>query len=71
LAVIINQGNVVEAKINIGVRQGYTLSSIIFKAYIQEAIEKIKENTNLGTKINGQKISMLRFADDIALIIAD
>jgi len=26
----------------------------------------IKENTNLG--INGQKISMLRFVDDIALI---
>jgi len=28
----------------------------------------INENTNLGIKINRQKISMLRFADDIALI---
>jgi len=38
----------------------------IIPNYIQEAIDMIKENTNLG--INGQKISMLRFVDDIALI---
>jgi len=28
----------------------------------------IKKNTNLVIKINGQKISMQRFTDDIALI---
>jgi len=28
----------------------------------------LKENTNLGIKINEQEISMLRFSDDIALI---
>jgi hypothetical protein len=68
LAVIKIQNNVEEAKINKGVRQGCTLSPIIFNAYIQEAIEKIKENTNLGIIVNGHKISMLSFADDIALI---
>jgi len=68
LAVIEIQDNVEEAKINKGVRQGCTLSPIIFNAYIQEAIKKIKEDTNLGIIVNGHKISMLRFADDMALI---
>lgn len=68
LKVIKIQDNVEEAKINKGVRQGCTPSPIIFNAYIQEAIEKIKEDTNLGIIVNGHKISMLRFADDIALI---
>lgn len=68
LAVIKIQDNVEETKVNKGVRQGCTLSQMKFYAYIQEAIEKIKEDTNLGIIINGQKISMLHFADDIALI---
>lgn len=59
LAVIKIQGNVEEEKINKGVRQGCTLSPIIFNAYIQEAIEKMKEYINLGIIINGQKINML------------
>jgi hypothetical protein len=57
-----------EVKINRGVRQGFTLSPIIFNLYIQESIDMIKENANLRIKINGQKINMLRFANDIALI---
>jgi len=68
LAVIRIQDEEEEVKINRGVRQGCTLSPIIFNAYIQEAVDIINENAKLGIKINGQKISMLRFADDIALI---
>lgn len=41
---------------------------IIFKAYIKETIDKIKEVTNLEIKINCQKISVLHFTDDIVLI---
>jgi len=67
-AVIRIQDEEEEVKINRGVRQGCTLSPIIFNAYFQEAIDMIKENSNLGIKINGQKISLLLFADDIALI---
>jgi len=68
LAVIKIQYEVEKAKINKRIRQGCTLYPIIFNAYIQEAVDMIKENTNLGIKINGQTISILRFADDIALI---
>jgi hypothetical protein len=57
-AVIRIQDEEEEVKINRRVRQGCTLSSIIFNAYIQEAIDMIKENGKLGIKINGQKISM-------------
>lgn len=42
-----------EVKINRGVRQGCTISPIIFNAYFQEAIDMIKENAKLGIKING------------------
>lgn len=67
VSVVKIQDKVKGAKINKGVRQGCTLSPIIFNVDIQEAIDKIKEDTNLGININGQKISMLRFTDDIAL----
>jgi len=55
LAVIRIQDEVEESKLNRGVRQVCTLSPVIFNAYIQEAIDMIKENTNLGININGQK----------------
>lgn len=45
-------------------------SPIVFNAYVQETItgDNIKEDINLGTKINDRDIlSMLRFADDIAI----
>lgn len=44
---------------------GCYLSPIIFNAYIREAIDLIKERIQLGVKLNGWKIEMLRFADDI------
>jgi len=57
-----------ESKIKKGVRQGCTLSPLIFNAYIQEAIDIIREKIQLGIKVNGYRIDMLRFADDIAII---
>ena len=58
-----------EAKIRKGVRQGCSLSPIIFNMYIEEAMNKVKEGScNEGIKIHGERIIMLRFADDIVLL---
>ena len=67
VAVIKCGPNGAEARIGKGVRQGCALSPIIFYVYIEKAINKIKEKA-LGINIRGEKICMLRFADDIALI---
>jgi hypothetical protein len=56
-----------DSKIKKGVRQGCT-SLLIFNAYIQEAIDTIRERIQLEIKVNGYKIDMLRFADGIAII---
>lgn len=71
VVVVSIQDNTEEAKINKGVRQGYILSSIIFNGYIQESINKVSKDTSPRIKINKQRISMLSFADDIALITED
>jgi len=58
-----------ESKIKKCVRQGCTLSPLIFNAYIQEAIDTIKDETQLGVKVNGYRINIWRFMDDIAIIV--
>lgn len=70
-AIINIQDNIEGMKINKGVRQRCLLTPIIFNAYIQEATDKTKEETNLDIKINCQGISMLRFTDDIAIIVGN
>lgn len=45
------QDNIEKVKINKRVRLGFILSPIIFNAYIQEAIDIIKKNTNLGIRL--------------------
>ena len=57
-----------EAKIRKGVRQGCVLSHMIFNLQIEEAIKEFKDKIDTGIEIQGQKIAMLRFADDIALL---
>lgn len=49
-----------------GVRQGDTLSPILFTAALEE-IFKRAELHRMGVNINGEKLSNLRFADDIVL----
>ena len=56
-----------EARIKKGVRQGCALSPVIFNVYIEKAINEIKEKAP-GISIHGERISMLRFADDIAVV---
>lgn len=56
------------AKIKKGVRQGCSLSPYLFNVYIQDAIDKIREEKSRGISIQGHKIDMIRFADDIAVL---
>ena len=56
-----------EIKILKGVRQGDPLSPKLFTATIQDAFRK-KELEERGLNIDGENLSELRFADDIALI---
>lgn len=60
---------IVEARIRQGVRQGCCLSAMLFNCYIQYAMDEVRETMNdwPGIKINGIKIDMIRYTDDIAL----
>uniref|UniRef100_A0A8D8XEA4 Craniofacial development protein 2 n=1 Tax=Cacopsylla melanoneura TaxID=428564 RepID=A0A8D8XEA4_9HEMI len=60
-----------EAVIKKGVRQGCSLSPYLFNLYVQEAINKIREECQVGIDIEAEiteKVDMLRFADDIAIV---
>ena len=58
------QGERGEATIRKEVRQGCSLSSLLFNLYSEEAINEIKEETkNMGVKVQMKTIKMLRFAD--------
>ena len=41
---------------------------MIFNLYIEEEIKEFKDKIDTGIEIQRQKIAMLRFADDIALL---
>lgn len=51
-----------------GVRQGCSLSSLLFNIYIEEAINEVKEKYGKGVKVHGETLKMLRFADDIVVL---
>ncbi|KAI5715825.1 hypothetical protein M8J77_023140 [Diaphorina citri] len=63
---------IAEAKIRQGVRQGCGMSTILFNCYIQKALDEMREQMIewSGIKVNGIKIDMIRYADDIALTAA-
>ena len=56
------------ARIKKGLRQGCSLSSLLFNIYIEQAMTEIKERFETGVKIHGERISMIRFADDITIL---
>jgi len=49
------------------VKQGCILSPLLFDIYIEQATNECKEYCT-GIKVNGVRIQVLRFADDIAII---
>jgi len=52
------------------VKQRRNLSPLLFNIYIEQGINECKEYCT-GIKVNGLRIQMLRFADDIAIIAQD
>jgi len=50
-----------------GIKQGDSLSSILFLAALEESFEKLNWERN-GININGVYLNHLRFADDIVLM---
>jgi hypothetical protein len=67
LAVVNCSGNVEEAKMRKGVRQGCALLPMLFNVFIEKAMNEIKK-LKTGVQVHGEKISMLRFADGIAIV---
>jgi len=51
-------------------RQGFSLSPLLFDMFIEQAISECKEYFT-GIKVNGMRIQMLRFAEDVAIIVQD
>lgn len=48
-----------ESLIHIGFRQGYALFSIIFNVYIQDALNKVREDMDIRVKTEGETINMI------------
>ena len=59
-----------EIPIRKGVRQGNTILSKLFKASLEDLFRNF-DSSNSGVSINGNKLSNLRFADDVTIIAQD
>ena len=53
--------------VSCGLKQGCSLSSILFNLYINDLIERITAH-NIGIDINGEKIGILLYAGDAVLL---
>ena len=51
-----------------GVRQGCSLSPLLFIIYIEAMVKEATANEELGVKVGGQVFSMIRYADDKAVV---
>ena len=56
-----------EVKSEIGLRQGCTLSPLLFMIVMEELTQRIK-NTGVGKKIGKEILNILLFADDVVLL---
>lgn len=63
-------GNVLsrEVQVNTGLRQGDTLSPIIFNLVLEKVIRMMNITPDEGVKLDGTSISILAYADDIVLL---
>ncbi|XP_076230185.1 uncharacterized protein LOC143175332 [Nomia melanderi] len=60
----------IEIEIQRGVKQGDPLSPLLFNIMMDEIIEDISRNTK-GIEINGKRVAVLAFADDLIIIGRD
>ena len=67
-AVIRVEGHEREAIVQKGVRQGCSLSPLLFNLYIEQAVKETKEKFGKGVTVQGEEIKTLRFADDIVIL---
>lgn len=67
-AVIRIEGYEREAAVQKGVRQGCSLSPLLFNLYIEQAMKEIKEKFGEGITVQGEVVKTLRFADDIVIL---
>ena len=56
-----------EVKSEIGLRQGCTLSSLLFMIVMEELTQRIKK-TGVGIRIGKEILNILLFADDVVLL---
>ena len=54
-------------EVRCGIKQGCALSSILFNLYINDLLQRLNE-LNVGIDIEGQKLSVLAYADDVVLL---
>ena len=54
-------------EVKCGLKQGCALSSILFNLYINDLLQRLNE-LNVGIDIEGQKLSVLAYADDVVLL---
>lgn len=55
-------------EISKGVRQGCILSPILFNMYLEKIFSLALEDEEIGIRVNGTRVSNLRYADDSAII---
>ncbi len=61
-------GNMTEwFNVNTGLKQGCVLSTVMFNIFINDLIDDIKL-LDIGINIDGEKLSILLYADDIVLL---
>lgn len=53
--------------VNTGLKQGCVLSTVMFNIFINNLIDDIK-SLNIGIDIDGEKIAILLYADDVVLM---
>ena len=58
-------------KVNMGFKQGCVLSPTLFSIYVNDLATEIKKNLGCGVSFDNISISILLYADDIALIFSN
>ena len=55
---------------DVGLRQGYVLSPVLFSLYINSLVDRISREAGIGVECRGQRIPSFLYVDDM-VILAD